>query len=157
MDMTITVRELLLFLLALLAMGVLAYLIILLKNANKILSQLGKTFDSHEDDIDRTLTELPNITSNLSKVSDDVNKISGDVSNVLELTQGDIVELVQNISSISGKLENTSDNVFTTIDTVSETVSNSALNIESSISSLSDYILFALDVIDIIKRNFRKS
>ncbi len=157
MDMTITVRELLLFLLALLAMGVLAYLIILLKNANKILSQLGKTFDSHEDDIDRTLTELPNITSNLSKVSDDVNKITGDVSNVLELTQGDIVELVQNISSISGKLENTSDNVFTTIDTVSETVSNSALNIESSISSLSDYILFALDVIDIIKRNFRKS
>lgn len=157
MDMTITVRELLLFLLALLAMGVLAYLIMLLKNANKILSQLGKTFDSHEDDIDRTLTELPNITSNLSKVSDDVNKITGDVSNVLELTQGDIVELVQNISSISGKLENTSDNVFTTIDTVSETVSNSALNIESSISSLSDYILFALDVIDIIKRNFRKS
>lgn len=156
MDLTVSVGELLLFLLAILGMGALIYLIMLIRNANKVVSRLDKTLASHEEELDRTLVELPKITENITDITNDVNQITGDLSEILELTEDEIVELVKNVHVLSERLDKTSENVFSAIDTVSDSVSESALSIESSVKSLSDYIIFAIDVIDIIKKNLGK-
>lgn len=156
MGLTVTVGELLIFLLAILGMGVLVYLIMFIRNANRVVSKVGETLDTQEENINKIVGELPKITKNLSEITDDVNEITGDLSEILNLTEDEIVELIHNVHTLSERLDKTSGNVFDTIDTVSESVSESALSIESSVKSLSDYIIFAIDVIDIIKKNFSK-
>ena len=141
MGATITVQELLLFLLAVLTMGLLVYLIILIRNANKVVSKLGKTLITQEENLNKTLEDLPKISENLNGITEDVNEITGDLHQILELTEDEIIELVHNANSFSNRLDTTSGNVFDTIDSVSDSVSESALSIESSVKSLSDYII----------------
>lgn len=156
MGATITVKELLLFILAVLGMGVLAYLILLIRNTNKLVSNLGRTLIAQEENLNRSLETLPKISENVNGITDDIKEITTDLNEILDLTEEEIVELVHNANSFSNRLDNTSENVFDTIDTVSESVSESAMSIETSVKSMSDYIIFIMDVIDIIKKNLNK-
>ncbi|NMB08260.1 MAG: DUF948 domain-containing protein [Tissierellia bacterium] len=148
MDATITVKELLNFILYILGIGVLAYLIAIIRNANKIIFKARKIIEDNEEEIDTTLKQLPDITTN-------VNDISEDLRELIEEVSPEITGLTTNVNSITERLDTSSEIVLDAVDTVSESVAETALHLGYNVRNAADYIELIMDIIEIIKNAFK--
>lgn len=148
MDATITVKELLTFILYILGIGLLGYLVVLIKNANKIISKARKILEENEEEIQTTLEQLPDISTNVNCISEDLRELIEDIS-------PEVTDIVTNANSITEKLDDTSDNVLGAIDVVTESVTDAALAIESNVRNAADYIQLVMDIIEIVKNAFK--
>lgn len=148
MNATITVKELLTFILYILGIGVLGYLIALVKNTNKIVSKAKNIIEENEEEIHTTLKQLPDISTNANHISKDLKELLEDIS-------PEVTGLAANANSITENLDTTSEKVFNTVDIVSESISETALTIEHNVQNAADYIQLIMEIIDIVKNAFK--
>ena len=148
MDATITVKELLNFILYILAIGVLGYLIALFKNANTILSKTKKLIETNEEEIDASLKQLPDIVTNINSLSEDLSELVGEIS-------PDIEGIAANTNSITERVDESSEILLDAVDTVSGSVAETAEHFGYNIRNAADYIELIMDIIEIIKNAFK--
>lgn len=149
MTATLTIRNLFKLILYILGIGVLVYLIILIKNLNNTISNIKNLLYQNEKEIDATIKQLPYISQNINDISEDTKKLVKSVS-------PDAIELVNNANSLSQKLDNTSGKVCDAIEEISESISSTASTIESNVKNASDYVELIVDIINIIRSTLRK-
>lgn len=149
MTATLTIQDLFTFILYILGVGVLVYLIVLIKNLNKLVSNVKDLLKSNEKEIETTLNQLPGISKNLNCISEDTKEL-------LESVSPEAKNIIYNTSSISKKVDNTSDKICNTIGIVSESVSSTASTIEYNVKNVNDYIELFVEIVEIIKNVITK-
>ncbi|MFS8542104.1 MAG: hypothetical protein LOD89_08440, partial [Tissierellales bacterium] len=105
MTTTLTLQDLFNFILYLLGVGVLIYLIVLIKNINSVASDIRHLLTSNRKEIDTLIKELSETVQNANTISNQSKEIITSVSS-------DAKKIVRNISSISEKLDSTSEKVY---------------------------------------------
>ena len=68
MTANLTIQDLFKLILFLLGIGVMTYLILVLKNINKIISQAKKLTEDNMKELDTTIKQLPEITQNVNSI-----------------------------------------------------------------------------------------
>ena len=77
MTATITIQDLLKLILYLLGIGVLGYLIILIKNVT-IVFQARRLAEKNEEEMDRVLKQLPGYSENINFISEETKALIGE-------------------------------------------------------------------------------
>ena len=149
MTATITIQELLTFIIYLLGIGLLVYLIMLIKNANKLVLKARRIVEENEREIDTTLKQLPEISVNINDITEDVKKL-------IQTVSPEVRDLITNTSSITDKLDTTSEKVFDAVDLVSDSLSKTAITIQDNVRNITDYIKLIIEIIEIIKNALKK-
>lgn len=156
MNATLTVQDLFKLILFLMGIGVGAYLIIVLRNINKLLGQVRSIAESNEKELDRTIKQLPEISEN-------INAITKETRNTLTELAPEVNNLLTNINSISGKVENvtnliddTTHKVNETVDVVTDSIAETALAFSYNAKNVNNYMQIVKEIIEIIKNAFGK-
>jgi len=129
MSMTITVQDLFLTILFLLAVTVSILLIITLKNLNTVVNQVKKVIEANESAVNKTISHLPKIAENVSEVSDNI-KLS-----------------VDNMNSITTNTKDSIEKISDTVDDIMDTVAAA----KESTHDIATYIKIGSEIIKAIK------
>lgn len=156
MDATLTIQDLLKFILFLLGIGVLTYLIIILRNLSKILGQVRIIADENAKEIDTTIKQLPEISEN-------VNAITKEAKDTLINLQPEINGLLHNVNSISTKVEgitnlidDTTHKVGDTVGIVTDSISETATAFKFNAKNVTEYLNIIKEILEIIKNTVKK-
>lgn len=158
MDATITIQELLVMILYLLGIGLLGFLVALIKNINSTVSKAKKIVERNEEEIDESLKQLPGIFENVNSITENVDAITENTASITEETKDlikiaspEIEGIVSNANSMSEKAEHTTEKLANSIDLVTESALDTAFVIEDNLKNLSGYGQLILEIIEIIK------
>lgn len=149
MNTTITLEELMIFIVFLLAIGLGVFLILAIKNIVTILSKINKIVDENEKSIDTILKETPLILEN-------VNKITGDVQETIESVKPSVTSIVKNVDAISEDVTETIDKVTYTVDVIGETIEETVEVLNSNKGTIVNYLNIVLEISGLLKRIFSK-
>lgn len=156
MDATITINELFSFVLYLLGIGLLFYMIILVRNINGIVVKARQIVDGREKEIDAALKEVPDIMSNTNNIVSNVSHITDDTKELVEKVSPDITDILSNASSISKKVDTIGEKALESMELITESIFELAYAIEDNIRSISDYVYLILEIIDVVKNILKK-
>ena len=156
MTATLTVQDLFKLLLFLLGIGGLSYLILVLRNINKIITQVNLIVEDNKKNIDGTLKQLPIISENISSITKSTDIELNDLT-------PEINDLVSNINDISGKVgsitdsvDSTTHKVSETFDVISESISETAFAFQYNIKNIDNYIRLIVEIIEAIRNAIKK-
>lgn len=151
MDATLTVQGMFQLLLYLVGIGVGIFLILVLKNASKILGQISSVVEDNKEEIDITIKQLPEITTNINSITKEVDTLINDIS-------PEINELLESVNTLSGKVENiagvideTTEKVGDTVDVVTDSIVETAVAFQYNTQDISDYFQIVKEVIKNVK------
>lgn len=156
MTATLTLQDLFKFILYMLGIGVGTYLVLILKNVNKILNQARTITEANEKSIDTTIKQLPEISENINGITKEAQVVLNQLTPEINGLVKNANSISGNISSITENIDSTTNKVSGTIDTVSESISETALAFEYNVKNVSDYIQMFIEIIDIIKYSLKK-
>ncbi|MBU5437471.1 hypothetical protein KQI42_05595 [Tissierella sp. MSJ-40] len=156
MTATLTLQDLFKFILYMLGIGVGTYLVLILKNVNKILNQARTITEANEKSIDTTIKQLPEISENINGITKEAQVVLNQLTPEINGLVKNANSISGNISSITENIDSTTNKVSGTIDTVSESISETALAFEYNVKNVSDYIQMFIEIIDIIKHSLKK-
>ena len=145
MTVTLTLQDLLSFILYLLAFGVLIYIVVLVKNVNSVAANIKHLLTANEKEIDTLIKEL-------AQTAENANAISQETKAVVSAVSPDAERLVKNISSISDTLDNTSEKVCHFVGQVNENLNSTT----SAIKSINDSIDLITELMAIIKNTIKR-
>ena len=149
MNTSITLEQLMVFILFLLAIGLGIFLILAIKNIVDILKKVNGIVDDNEKSINTILKEAPIILDN-------VNKITADVQETVEHVTPSITNIVQNVDNISTDVTTTVDNVTHTVDVVGESVEETVEMLKDSTNTIANYLNIIIEVAAVLKGVFSK-
>ncbi len=149
MSATITLQDLMLFILFLLAVGIGIFLILAIKNLVGILKKVNKIVDDNEKSINTILKETPIILDN-------VNKITGDVHDTIEAVTPSITNIVSNVDVIATDVTSTVEKVTYTVDVVGESLEETVEMLNESRKTVSNYLSMIIEVAAVLKGVFAK-
>ncbi|WP_313758413.1 hypothetical protein [Tissierella sp.] len=156
MTATLTVQDLFKLILFLLGIGGLTYLILVLRNISKLITQVSLIIEGNKKDIDVTLKQLPIISENISSITK-----STDIA-LKDLTP-EINNLVSNINDISGKVgsitdsvDSTTHKVSETFDVISDSISETAFAFQYNVKNIDNYIRLIVEIIETIRNAIKK-
>lgn len=151
MDATLTVQGMFQLLLYLVGIGAIIFLIMVLRNASKILGQISDLVEKNREELDTTIKQLPEITANVNAITKEVDILLNDVS-------PSINQLLENVNSVSGKVEHmaavideTTEKVGGTVDVVTDSIAETALSFQYNTQDITDYIQIIKEVIKNVK------
>lgn len=156
MASNLTIQDLFALILFLLGIGALIYLILVLKNINRLLCQAKLLTESNMKELDTTIKQLPEISEN-------INAITKETRTTLNKLTPEIDELLHNINSISGKVEsateaidNTTHKIVDTVDVLADSISETAIAIKYNVKDINTYIQIFKEILEFIKKALKK-
>lgn len=156
MSANLTVQDLFKLILFLLGIGVLTYLILALRNINKIIIGAKKLTEDNMKELDTTIKQLPEITYN-------INEITKEAKTTIKSLTPEINGLLFNINSISGKVEGITSSIDTTahkitdaVDQVTEGIAETAYAFQSNTKNITDYMQILKEIIEIVRNALSK-
>lgn len=156
MTTALTVQDLFKLILFLLGIGAVTYLIIVLKNINKLLVQVNNIVKLNEKNIDTTIKQLPEISEN-------INMITKNTNNAIKELTPEINSLSKNINSITGKVDSitnlidgTTHKVTDTLDVVTDSISEAAYSMQYNVKNVDNYLKILLEIFETIKNFIKK-
>ena len=147
MDVTITLEQLMLFILFLVAIGLGVVLIMAIMNVVGILKKVNKIVDDNEKSINTMLKEAPIIMDN-------VNKLTEDVQETVDTLTPSITHIVQNVDTISTDVTQTVEKVTYTVDIVGESIEETADMLKDSKKSIANYLNMIMEIAAVLKGIF---
>lgn len=147
MDLTITLSQMMWFILFLLAIGIGVVLIMAIINIVGILKKVNKIVDDNEKSINTILKEAPIIMDN-------VNKITEDVQQTVDVLTPSITHIVQNVDTISTDVTETVEKVTYTVDIVGESIEETADMLKESKKSIANYLNMIMEIAAVLKGIF---
>lgn len=128
--LTFTIPELLLAVLCLVGIVALVYLIVVLAKLSKTLGALATVIDSNKKELDKTLKDLPEVTSHLNSTLTQVDGILKNSSPEIEETITGVKDTMINTARLTSDVSDTVEYVATsaidTVDSLSSGLSSSA-------------------------------
>jgi methyl-accepting chemotaxis protein len=156
MDVALTLQDLLKLILFLLGIGTLGYLMMILKNINKTVSQAQKILETNAEEIDITVKQLPEITANINKLTDETTKliteVSPDVSGVIHNVNG----ITAKVDDLAGLVDKTGETLGETVELLTDTIAETALSFQFNAKNVTNYIEIAKEIIEIVKNTLKK-
>lgn len=149
MNATITLEDLMIFIVFLLAIGLGVFLIIAIKNIVNILKKINKIVDENEKSIDTILKETPLIMEN-------VNKITADVQETVESVKPSVTSIIKNVDIISEDVTETIDKVTYTVDVVGESIEDTVEALNSNKGTIVNYLNIVLEIVGVLKNVFSR-
>ena len=163
MDITLTLQDLLKLVLFLLGIGVLGYLLLLLRNINKIVGKAEEVIEANMSEIDATIKQLPDITHN-------VNNITSEANTLISSITPDLTGVVKNVNGITNKvdrlagvaddvanvIDSTGQKVGNTVDVLTDTIAETALAFQFNAKNVTSYIEMIKEIIEIAKDSLKK-
>lgn len=163
MDITLTLQDLLKLVLFLLGIGVLGYLLLLLRNINKIIGKAEEVIEANMDEIDTTIKQLPGITQNVNMITSEANKL---VTNITPDVEG----VVKNVNGITNKvdrlagvadgvadvIDSTGQKVGSTVDVLTDTIAETALAFQFNAKNVTSYIELIKEIVEIVRDSLKK-
>ncbi|WP_353095218.1 hypothetical protein [Tissierella praeacuta] len=156
MTATLTVQDLFKLILFLLGIGGLTYLILVLRNISKLITQINFIMESNKENIDGTFKQLPSISENISSITKSTDMALKDLT-------PEINNLVSNINDISGKVDSITDSIDSTthkvsetFDVVSDSISETAYAFQYNVKNIDNYIKLVVDIIEAIRNIIKK-
>jgi methyl-accepting chemotaxis protein len=156
MDITLTLQDLLKLILFLLGIGVLSYLLLILRNVNKTVGQAQGMLEANAKELDTVIKQLPEITANINKLTSESTKLVSEMS-------PDISGLVHNVNGITSKIDDIANIVDKTGHTVEDTVglftdtlAETALAFQFNAKNVTSYIEIIKEIIDIVRSSLKK-
>lgn len=156
MDATLTVQGMFQLILYLVGIGIGIFLIMVLRNANKILGQISNVVETNREEIDITVKQLPEITANVNSITKEVNTLLNDLS-------PEINELLENVNNVSDRVDNiagiidqTTSKVGDTVDLVSDSIAETAITFQYNAQDITDYFQIGKEVIKNVKSILNK-
>lgn len=144
MNMTLTLEELLIFIVYLLGIGLGVFLIIAIKNIVGILKRINGLLDENQESINSILQETPLIMEN-------VNKITADVEDSIKTLKPSVTNIVKNVDTISDDVTETIDKVTYTVDVVGESIEDTVDSLKNHKGTIVNYLNMFLDISKILK------
>lgn len=151
MSEPITYEGLLKFILLLSGIGVLVFLMLLIRNFVKITGNINKLFEENQNELDKTLKSLPVLTKNLQDISDHANVIVSQIEPDVSKITSNVADITTKFGAVSSAVESTALKAADTIDVVSGSISDTAYAFSSNVNSIDKYIAIVLEVLDQIK------
>ncbi len=163
MDITLTLQDLLKLVLFLLGIGVLGYLLLLLRNINKIIGKAEEVVEANMEEIDTTIKQLPGITQNVNVITSEANKL---ITNITP----DIEGMIKNVNGITTKvdrlagvtdsvvdvIDTTGQKVGSTVDVLTDTIAETALAFQFNAKNLTSYIDLIKEIVEIVRDSLKK-
>lgn len=153
---TLTVQDFFKLVLFLLGIGALTYLILVLKNLNKILLKVNNFFESNEKNINTVVKQLPEISENINSITKTANATIEEITPEMTELISNVNEITTKIDSITESVDNTTYKISETMDIVTDTVADTAYSLQDNIKNIDTYIKLILEVIDAIKGYLKK-
>lgn len=170
MEITISINEIMIFLLALAGIGALVYLLLLFKKATEVLSIAKDLINNRKTELDKTIASLPEIMENVNTITAKstllVDNIDDMVTNSKDNIEGIISSANSSLSDIN-RITETANSVVYRVGSTAETAVDSVDSIASNIADVSrlfgnnkdnliDYIYILKDFIEELRRILRK-
>lgn len=156
MDISLTINDLFKIILYIVGIGALGYLIVVLKNAAKLISKVLGIVEDNKENINATIKEVPEITENVNSITKSANlaikemtpEINGIVKNANTITN--------KVGSLTDTAEQTALKALDTADMTVDAIADAAYSVKFNIKNINDYIQVVGDVIDRIKEIVRR-
>ncbi|MDY0235134.1 MAG: hypothetical protein RBR71_03860 [Gudongella sp.] len=163
MDITLTLQDLLKLILFLLGIGVLGYLLLLLRNINKIIGKAEEVIEANMNEIDITIKQLPDITQNVNSITGEANKLIANIT-------PDVEGMVKNVNGITSKvdrlagvaddvanvIDSTGQKVGSTVDVLTDTIAETALAFQFNAKNVTSYIELIKEIVEIVRDSLKK-
>lgn len=156
MDVTLTLQDLLKLILFLLGIGVLGYLLLILRNVNKAIGQTQRLLEENTEELDSTIKQLPEITTNINKLTSETTKLvsemSPDISGVVHNVNG----ITSKIDDIANIVDKTGHTVEDTVELLTDTIADTALAFQFNAKNVTSYIEIIKEIIEIVRSSLKK-
>lgn len=156
MDAVLTVKDLLTLALYLLGIGVLFYLVLILKNAYQTIKSFRVVFDENQANIDNTLKHLPDITNHISSITESTDVMLKDITPEVNNLVHNVSNITGRVDSIADSLSNTTNKVYETVDLVGDSISETAYAFQYNVKNVDNYIKIIIETIETIKSVLKK-
>ncbi len=151
MSASLTIKDLFSLILFLLGIGIGVYLVLILSKINKILSSASDVVEGNMEELDSTIKTLPEISYNVSEISKETNYAIKTLTPELEKVLKDTSHISERVSGITDSVGDSTKKLEKTVDDVTDSVLGVAADFESSSKSLSSYIDYGVEMMDIIR------
>lgn len=133
MQITISLGDLGLFILFVLAVVVGIYLVITLRNVSMVLKQAKKILDENEQPIKELIKPLPKIAKNFEG-------ITGKVSKGVEDVDKKVPCIMKNVDGITDNLNKSTKSINTAVDTIGEGITDTLSIVQGTAGDVTMYI-----------------
>lgn len=165
---TISLMDVMLFILALAGLVVLIFFILVLKNILAITKQAKGLMDDKKKEIDSVIDELPILMNNINDISarasmlvDDVNEIvirsKDDVTGIVasvNRSMDDVNKVTGTVNRLAEQVEYTADNVGHSVNSFTDNMLDASRFFSNNKENIIDYIFIFKDYFDELRRIF---
>lgn len=151
MTAPMTIQDLFKIILFLLGIGVLTYLLIILKNIADMLKRANRLTEENEENFNDTMKEIPKISKRVTSIVENTDKA---VESIVPEVDG----ILHSANNITGKVESITDlvdgatnKVAETVDSVTTNISDTADTVKMNVDNIAGYIALIDEVLTIIK------
>lgn len=170
MEITISINEIMIFLLMLAGIGALVYLLLLFKKATEVLTIAKDLINNRKKEIDRTIAQLPEIMDNVNTITAKstilVDNIDEMVVNSKDNIEGiiasansslsDINRITETANSVVYRVGNTAETAVDSVDSFANNIADISRMFGSNKDNLIDYIYIIKDFIEELRRILRR-
>lgn len=165
---TISLMDVMIFILALAGLVVLIFFALVLKNVLAILKQARGLMDDKKKEIDGVIDELPILMNNINDISarasmlvDDVNEIviksKDDVTGIVasvNRSMDDVNRVTNTATRLAEQVEYTADNVGHSVNSFTDNMLDASRFFSNNKENIIDYIFIFKDYFDELRRIF---
>lgn len=151
MSASLTIKDLFSLILFLLGIGIGVYLVLILSKFNKIISKASDIIEDNMSELDSTIKTLPEISYNVSEISRETNHAIKMLTPELEKVLRNTSHISETVSGITDSVGDSTKKLEKTVDGVTDSVLGVASNFESSSKSLSSYVNYGIEMMDIMR------
>jgi len=156
MDTSLTIQDLFKLILFLLGIGAIAYLISVLRNVNKIVGQIRVILEANDKEINNTIKQLPEISENVNSITKEANKTIKELTPEINGLLHNINVVSRKVENITSTIDNTTNRFGDTVDAVSESIVDTALNFKYNSKNITDYLNLLKEIFEVIKNAIQR-
>lgn len=165
---TISLMDVMLFILALAGLVVLVFFALVLKNLLAIINSAKEIMEDKRKEIDGVIDELPVLMNNVNDISarasmlvDDINEVviksKDDVTGIVasvNRTMDDVNEVSQTATRLAQQVEYTADNAVHSVNSLTDNLVDASRFFSYNKENILDYIFIFKDYFDELRRIF---
>lgn len=150
MDTPISLQELLKFIMYLLGIGVLAYLLIILKNAADIIKNVQKLSDENYDNINEAVASTSNIIKSVDSITNTLDETLENISPEVDGIVHSANNITSRVESVSDLMDNAAHKISGTVDNVTGNINDTADRLNESVNNITFYLSIINEIVGII-------
>lgn len=156
MDVSLTINDLFKILLYLVGIGALGYLIVVLKNIAKLTNGVVKIVEENEENINKTIKQVPGITENINSISKNADTALKEMTPEINSMLHNVNNISTKVGSITDSVEETASKALEAADIVTDSVADTAYALKYNVKNINDYINIIIEAIEVIKNMLKR-